>query len=184
MDIFIMEHFIVVAQITGIMAFVFSVVSLQAKSTKVINILKTISQILFSVQYFLLGAYTAMFMNMFASLRGFTYLHLESKKKSTLWAQIIFIFIFVLFGLLTWDGIIGIFAILGMVIQTIAYGSKKPSNIRMIDFFACFMWFTYNLYYHSVGGLLSDTFSAVSIVIGIIRLDIPEIKNKIKKNND
>ena len=32
-----------------------------------------------------------------------------------------------------------------------------------------------------VGGLLSDVFSLVSIVIGILRLDIPEIKNKFKK---
>ena len=91
-----------------------------------------------------------------------------------------FSIIFISLGILTWDGIIGILAIMGTVIQTIAFGNKKPSNIRLINLPTCFMWMAYNLHYSSVGGLCSDIFSLISIIIGIIRLDIPEYKRKKK----
>ncbi len=172
----------IVAQILGVSAFILSAVSFQAKSFKMINTLKIVSQILFTVQYFMLGAITAMFMNLFSFLRGFVYIRLVNKNKSTVWAQVLFSLIFITIGILTWDGIIGIFAMLGTVLQTIAYGNEKPSNIRLINLPTCFMWMVYNWHYSSVGGLMSDVFSFVSIVIGIIRLDMPEIKNKLRKN--
>ena len=177
-----MDYLKITAQVLGIIAFVFSAISFQAKSAKMLNVLKTISQIMFTVQYFMLGAFTAMFMNMFSFLRGFAYIHLENKNKSTKWAQLLFSLIFISIGILTWDGVIGIFAIMGTVVQTIAYGNKNPTNIRLINLPTCFMWMVYNWHYRSVGGLLSDTFSFISIIIGIIRLDILEIKNKLKKN--
>ena len=92
-----------------------------------------------------------------------------------------FSIIFIVFGILTWDGIIGILAILGTVMQTVAFGNKNPAKMRMINLPTCFMWMVYNWHYSSVGGLLSDAFSFISIIIGIIRFDIPEIKNKFKK---
>lgn len=170
----------ITAQIIGILAFILSAISFQAKSFKMINILKIISQIMFTVQYLMLGAFTAMFMNMFSFVRGFVYIDLEKKNKSTVLAQIVFSIIFISLGILTWDGMIGILAIMGTVIQTIAFGNKKPSNIRLITLPTCFMWMAYNLHYSSVGGLCSDIFSLISIIIGIIRLDIPEYKRKKK----
>lgn len=170
----------VIAQIIGVLAFILSAISFQAKSFKMINILKIISQIMFTVQYLMLGAFTAMFMNMFSFVRGFVYIDLEKKNKSTILAQIVFSIIFISLGILTWDGIIGILAIMGTVIQTIAFGNTKPSNIRLINLPTCFMWMAYNLHYSSVGGLCSDIFSLISIIIGIIRLDIPEYKRKKK----
>lgn len=170
----------IIAQIIGVLAFILSAISFQAKSFKMINILKIISQIMFTVQYLMLGAFTAMFMNMFSFVRGFVYIDLEKKNKSTVLAQIVFSIIFISLGILTWDGIIGILAIMGTVIQTIAFGNKKPSNIRLINLPTCFMWMAYNLHYSSVGGLCSDIFSLISIIIGIIRLDIPEYKCKKK----
>ncbi len=176
-----MDFIKIIAQILGVGAFIFSAVSFQAKSFKMINTLKIISQIMFTVQYLMLGAFTAMFMNMFSFLRGFVYVDLEKKQKSTVLAQIIFSLIFILLGILTWDGIIGVMAIMGTVLQTIAFGNSKPSNIRLINLPTCFMWMAYNCHYRSVGGLLSDAFSLVSIVIGILRLDIPFYKEKFNK---
>lgn len=170
-----------VAQILGVLAFILSAVSFQAKSFKMINILKIISQILFTVQYFMLGAFTAMFMNMFSFLRGIIYIDLEKKNKSTVLAQIVFSVIFIVLGIITWDGIICVLAMMGTVIQTIAFGNKNPAKIRLINLPTCFMWMVYNLHYSSLGGLLSDIFSFISIIIGLIRLDIPEYKNKFKK---
>ena len=176
-----MDFIKIIAQILGVGAFIFSAVSFQAKSFKMINVLTIISQIMFTVQYLMLGAYTAMFMNMFSFLRGFVYGDLVKKKKSTVLAQIIFSLIFILFGIITWDGIFGIFAILGTVLQTIAFGNKNPAKIRLINLPTCFLWAAYNLHYMSVGGLLSDVFSFVSILIGILRLDIPFLKEKFNK---
>ena len=176
-----MDFIEITAQVLGVGAFIFSAVSFQAKSFKTINTLKITSQITFTVQYLMLGAYTAMFMNMFSFLRGFVYGDLVKKKKSTVLAQIIFSLIFIILGIITWDGIIGIFAIIGTVLQTIAFGNKNPAKIRLINLPTCFLWAAYNLHYMSVGGLLSDAFSLISIVIGILRLDIPFYKEKFNK---
>jgi hypothetical protein len=176
-----MDYIKITAQIIGVIAFMLSAISFQAKSFKMINVLKIISQILFTIQYLMLGAFTAMLMNMFSFLRGFVYIALENKNKSTQWAQLGFSITFIAMGIITWDGWIGVFAILGTVLQTIAFGNKNPAKIRIINLPTCFMWMVYNWHYRSVGGLLSDVFSFVSIIIGIIRLDIPEIKSKFKK---
>lgn len=175
-----MDYLKIFAQIIGVVAFILSAVSFQAKSFKMINILKIISQILFTVQYLMLGAFTAMFMNMFSFVRGVVYIDLEKKNKSTVLAQVVFSIVFIVLGILTWDGIICILAMVGTVLQTIAFGNKNPAKIRLINLPTCFMWMVYNIHYRSVGGLLSDIFSLISIIIGILRLDINEYKNKKK----
>ena len=80
-----MDYIKIIAQIIGVIAFMLSAISFQAKSFKMINVLKIISQILFTIQYLMLGAFTAMLMNMFSFLRGFVYIALENKNKSTQW---------------------------------------------------------------------------------------------------
>ena len=74
-----MDFIKITAQIIGVVAFTLSAVSFQAKSFKMINVLKIISQILFTFQYLMLGAFTAMFMNMFSFIRGFVYIDLEKE---------------------------------------------------------------------------------------------------------
>lgn len=175
-----MTFFEFFTQTLGVAAFLLSAGSFQAKSFKMINSLKIVSQILFTLHYLMLAAYTGMFMNIFSFIRGFVYIYLAQKNKSTLVTQIIFSLIFIVFGIFTWDGFISIFAITATVLQTIAYGIKKPAMIRLVNLPTCFLWMVYNLNYLAVGGLLSDIFSFVSIIIGVIRLDIPEYKNKKK----
>ena len=176
-----MNFYDIIAQFFGIAAFLMSALSFQAKNFKTITVFKIISYILFTVNYFMLTAYTGMISNVISCLRGFIYIWMVEKGKSTKNAQILFSVIFIIFGIATWDGIICIFAIMGAVIQTIAHGEKNPAKLRLINLPTCFMWMVYNVYYSSAGGLLSDIFSLISIVIAMIRLDIPEIK-KMKQN--
>ncbi len=173
-----MNFYDISAQVFGIAAFLMSALSFQAKNFKTITVFKIISYILFTVNYFMLTAYTGMISNVISCLRGFVYIWLVQKGASTKKAQILFSIIFIVFGIATWDGIICIFAIMGAVVQTIAHGTENPAKLRLINLPTCFMWMVYNTYYRSSGGLLSDIFSLISIIVAMIRLDLPEFKKR------
>ncbi len=178
-----MEFYEIITQVLGIVAFIMSALSFQAKSFKAINVFKIISYILFTVHYFMLPAYTGMITNVTSCIRGFVYIWLVEKSRSTKWAQVLFSLLFIGIGIATWDGIVCIFAIMGAVVQTVAHGIENPAKLRLINLPTCFMWMFYNIYYFSLGGLFSDIFSLISIVIAMIRLDLPEYKkNKTLKN--
>ena len=65
MDIFI--------QITGIAAMIFSVFSFQMNKHKQIMIMQILATSLFGLQYFLLGAYTGMAVDIIAIIRGIVF---------------------------------------------------------------------------------------------------------------
>ena len=78
-----MDKFII-AQIFGFAGFACSVSAYQCKKHKSVMILKTLNEMLFAFQYFFLGTYTGMAMNIISSVRNLTFSYLVKKEKNTL----------------------------------------------------------------------------------------------------
>lgn len=88
----------------GVLGIIAGIISFQCKKHKNIMIFRTANEMLFAVQYFFLGAYTGVAMNVFGSLRNMVFMDMVKKDKNTMFMRYVFSGIFLLFMALTWGG--------------------------------------------------------------------------------
>ena len=115
-----MNWVFIIAQILGVGAMIFSVLSLHGSTKKKVLIVQSVAAGLFCVQYVLLGAYTGAAMNGLQIVRNFVF-HNKDKGKSggEIWTYV-FIGLNVVAGILTWQGWISLLFIVGIIINKIA----------------------------------------------------------------
>lgn len=162
----------IIIQIIGCLGIIASIISFQCKKHNHILFFRTLNESIFAVQYFLLGAYTGMMMNILGSIRNIIFTKKVAKNKSTTAAAVIFSACFTLFGLLTYQGNKSILIIIAKVLSTLAYGNKNTTVVRCLILITSASWLIYNYYVGSAAGILCETFTLLSLVAGIIRMDI------------
>ena len=86
--------------------------------------------------------------------------------------------LFLIFAYLTRDGLKSALIAVAKVVSTVAYGSANLFFARVMILFTGIIWLTYNFIIKSYAGVLNEAMTIVSIIIGIIRIDIPTLKMK------
>lgn len=168
----------IVIQLIGALGIIASIISFQCKKHNSILFFRTLNESLFAIQYFLLGAFTGMAMNLVGCVRNVIFTKQVSNSKKTTVSTIVFSVLFLIFGLFTWQGVKSILIIIAKVLSTLAYGNKNTTIVRAIIFITSSSWLVYNYFVSSYAGMLCEIFTLVSLIIGIIRLDIiPHLKN-------
>lgn len=162
----------IIIQSVGILGIIASIISFQCKKHNSILFFRTLNEFLFAIQYFLLGAYTGMAMNLVGCVRNIVFTKQISKNKKTTISTIIFGVLFFVFGLFTWQGAKSILIIVAKVLSTMAYGNKNTTLVRAIIFITSTSWLIYNYFVFSIAGVLCEAFTLGSLIIGVIRLDI------------
>lgn len=168
------------SQIIGFMGTAFIVFGMQQKKYDRIVFCKIANSFLSSVHYLLLGGYTGMCINLASCFSNGVYWYRNKKGKSNTVFQIIFAIAFVALGLLSWHSPFSIFVIIAKLISSIALGIDNPRVIRILNLISFPCWLVYNIHMGSVVGMISDSLSIASVVIGIIRLDILHQKQESK----
>ena len=162
-----------IAQTIGIIALLFVLLSFQKNSRYLILLFLIIAQILFTIHFGLLGAWTGAAMNGVAAIRTYIFNQRESKQWSNkqVWLYL-FVVLFWVFGIVTWSGYYSILPILAMTIDSFAVWNKETKSIRMFMLIPRPLWLTYNFTVGSYAGMITEIFVLFSILIGIIRFDI------------
>lgn len=164
-------------EIIGILGIIASIVSFQCKEHKNILIMRTANEMLFALQYLLLGAYTGMAMNLVGSTRNMIFTKTVKENKGTRICVILFSILFTAFGLLTWQGPKSILIIIAKVLSTLAYSSKNTTLVRGLVFVTSTAWLIYNACVGSTAGVINEGFAIISIIVGTLRYDvIPRLK--------
>ena len=159
------------AQLVGFAAFVCAVLSFQRRTHKGIVALQLTSNILFTMHFCLLGAYTGAVLNGIAAVRAGVFVNKGKKWADNFIWFIVFCALSIAAGILTWDGVSSILPILGMICTTIAYWLKTPKYVRMAAFPSSPLWLVYNIVNNSYGGVITEIVNMISIIIAMIRLD-------------
>ncbi|MBQ9964141.1 MAG: YgjV family protein [Clostridia bacterium] len=170
-----------VTQGIGYIGLLFGVLSCQLKEHKRILFCKTMNELVFGIQYILLGATTGLIMNFFSCVRNTVFTAQVKRGKSTLPAQIGFSILFLTLGLLfrTESLVACLLVIFSKIGTTVAYGLKNTTLLRFLTMPTYIGWLVYDVICHSDAGVLNQIFVTVSLTIAIIRLDIiPFIKRK------
>ncbi|MBR5236903.1 MAG: YgjV family protein [Clostridia bacterium] len=160
-----------IAQILGIFGFILSVLTYQQNTHKRIVAVQLAAGICFTTHFYLIEAYTGALLNAIGVLRSLVYLFKDKKwAASNLWI--------VFFSLLctgaciyTWSGVLSLLPAIAMIFTSVAFGVNNPKLTRQLSFPSSPLWLIYNLINRSYGGVLTEVFNIVSILVGMLRFD-------------
>ena len=167
----ILYYMTIFIQILGVVAATVAIIAFQAKEQKNILILKAIDSILFAVQWGLLREWTAMALTIVSIVRNLLMSHFAAKKINTLYLIIAFCIINIGLGIWTYQSWSNILKILATLITTISFGLKNITLVRVLTIPACAMAVVHASLpiNFSIGGIITESFTIVSIIIALIR---------------
>ncbi len=157
-------------QLLGFLGLLFSVISFQCRKHRTIMLFRTLDEFAFAIQYFFLGAYTGVAMNLIGCVRNELFAWQVKNEKSTMVSRVIFSVLFTVFSIATWGGFKSILVGIAKVVSTCAYGCRNKLAMRWMVLGTSVTWLIYNAAIGSVGGVLCESFSVVSIIVALIRI--------------
>lgn len=159
------------AQIFGFLGLALSIAAFQFKKHQNIVLLKLSSELVFAIQYILLGAWTGAVLDFISVIRNYLFYKLVKKNISTTPVIILFCLFVVVTGVFTFDGFISLLPIASKLLTTVSYGMKNEKWLRIITLPSCIMWIIYNLSFGSYAGALADAMTLASLVIAMYKFD-------------
>ena len=172
-------HHDIFIQGLGFVGLVITIISIQNKSYNKMIFFKILSAFVFGSQYFLLGGYTGMATNLVSCATNGVYTYRINTNKSTLPFQIAFCILFIVIGILTWEGPASLLVIVAKVLTTVTYGFKDTKYMRKANLITYPLWLIYDILCFSIGGIINDILLIISTVVAVVRFDI---KKKPKKS--
>ena len=176
-----MEFIEIIAQIIGIIAMMFNILSYQCKSRQAIIALQLIGAALFSVNFLMLGATVGGILNILAVIRAVIYMFKDKFKADTIYWFVAFVASYILIYVLNFtvfgkeatlfNLIVEILPVIGMTALNVGYRLKNSRNIRTCGLISSPAWLIYNIIAGSFGAIICETFTIISIIIGILRHD-------------
>ena len=159
----------IIAQGAGVLGVTAAVLAFQCKRHKPLMALRTANELLFALQYGLLGAATGMAMNLLGCVRNVIFVRLVAREKRTTAARIVFSGLFLLFTALTWAGLKSILSGVAKVLSTVAYGSANLRLLRGLILVTSSSWFVYNALVGSWAGCVCEALTIGSILVAFFR---------------
>ena len=188
----IMNNYEILAQICGIVAIIVWNISIQNKKLEKILYFQFLANLLYSMEYFLLGAPIAGFMDFSSGCRCFVFYY-KNKKKQPISKKWLFLFITLIIGI----GILGYTSPLSLIpvfltffytitsysktsnftriafiitiFYTISSYLKKAKWIRIVVLIAAFIWIYYNYKVGAYVGIIGNIIEIISGVVSIYR---------------
>lgn len=159
---------VILAQVLASFAILFWVISILLKNKKNILLMQVIANGIYGIEYLLLGAFSAASMNFLSFLRLLVYyFYALLNIKMPKWILFVFIALVLLFGIITYDGLISLLPIIITVLYTYAFWQNNLNVARIIYIVAAIIWIYYN---YEVGAYVGIIGNALEITTGLISL--------------
>ena len=161
---------VLVIQGIGFVAAALLIASFQCKRSKRLFFFQMCSCMLYILHFYLLGAISGCGNQACGLIRVAVYSN-HGKKWADWsgWPPII-VLINAGLALLTWQNFMSIFPFLGTAGTTIAGAKGNGKHVRLVNLCLCSpSWLIYDIYSHSIPGILCETFIITSIIISVIR---------------
>lgn len=176
----------ILTQMISIVAMAIALLSFQQKKQRRILLLQFCSSTLFAVHFYMLGAVTGCLLNLIGIVRAAVFANRGKKWADHIAWPFLFCASFVAVYLVnffvlklpitTANLLIQLLPTLGMFSTTISFRMKKAAQVRLFSLVSSPLWFAYNAINGSIGGMLTEVFVMVSILVGMLRLDIKKKK--------
>ncbi len=143
--------------------------SYQRTQKSKIMIIQTVATALSVVQYLLIGALSGFALNIVCIIRNFIFFYREKNHRTDMASPIILAVCMAIVSIFSWEGIHSLLITLGLVVNTICMGVFDAKNFRKTILISSSLILIYNIFALSYSGILSESISLVSVVIGILR---------------
>ena len=170
------------AQIVGIVAMAFNILSYQFKKRESVIICHLFGSTLFAISFFMLGAFTGGILNAVDTVRGLIFYDKKKlKADSPVWIAVVeviyilsYVATFTLFGkdFTLFNAIIELLPVVGLTALTVGYSKDDSKAIRLAGLISSPSWLIYNVVNVAIGAIICEVLSIISIVLGIVRHDI------------
>ena len=160
------------AQILSILGLTAMVLSYQMKQRKWLLVMQLVSNLFFSVSYFLLDAKTGAVLSFVNVLRCVVFMNRDKKwGQSRLWLYF-FLGVALIGGILSWEGPRSLLIIAGTLLLTVGLYSDNMTFMRKIFLVCPVFYIAYNILSGSIGGIGNDVFCLISAGIAFWRFDL------------
>lgn len=176
-----MNTFALIAQIVGIFAMTFNILSYQQKTQKGAIAFQLGGSTLFAINYLMLGAVVGGILNAVGIVRALVFLNREKLKAThpawlagfTTVYLLSYILTFTVFGKepTLFNLVVEFLPVIGMTATTISFRLSDAKAIRRFGLISSPSWLVYNIVSFSVGAIICEVLSLGSIFIGMFRHD-------------
>lgn len=181
----------ITAQTIGVLAMIFNILSYQRKKQTGVIVFQLIGSTLFTVNFFMLKAYTGGLLNAIGILRAVVFLKRDLFKSERAVWLVCFEIVYAACYVLTFtafktpftfkNALLELLPVVGMTATTVAFRSTAASTTRALGLISSPAWLIYNLFAKSYGAICCEIISLISIVVGFFRLDQ---KSEEKEENE
>lgn len=165
------------AQLIGFIALGLFILVFQVNKRHTMLKLSMWAAFTYAIHYFLLGAYTGAALSLVTAIRNYTYSK-YGMTKHRLILPVVFIIIFSVAAMLTWQGPLSFLPLCASIAGAIAYWQKSPRIIRLVELLSTPLLLFYNVASHSYPGVIIEMLFLAATTIGIYRFDIRLVNQK------
>ena len=165
-----MQNFVTSAgHILGFIAVGLFFYSYQCTEKRKLMIIQTVATALSCIQYLLIGAFSGFALNIVCIIRNFVFYFREKNQSKDLIAPIVLSLCIAGASIFSWEGIHSLLITLGLVVNTMCMGICNARDFRKTILISSSLILVYNIFAFSYSGILSESISLLSVIIGIIR---------------
>ena len=132
------------AQVMGLCGLAVSLAVFQMNKRRQMLRLGVIAALLYTVQFAMLGAYTAAVMNCIGALRTFVFMNVRPRAANC-WILGVFMVVAIVATMMTWHGVASMLALVASMCGGIASWQRHPSTIRRYTLSASLLWLVHNI---------------------------------------
>ncbi len=154
-------------QLLGFMYAFFLLLSLFGKTNKQILFMQTFSFFFKSTHYLLLGGLSGFLISFISMIRNLIFYKINSNRYWT----ILFIVIYLIIGIITFNNFLSLMPVIAIVIYTVIINFNNPAYLRYGMFVTSISWLIYNVYILSYSGIIIQIVLLIFNIIAIINLD-------------
>lgn len=143
--------------------------SYQCTQKRKLMIIQTVATALSCVQYLLIGALSGFALNVVCIIRNFIFYFRDKNQRTDIVSPIIVSLCIAGASFLSWEGIHSLLITMGLVINTMCMGMLDAKSFRKTILITSSLILIYNIFAASYSGILSESISLISVIIGIIR---------------
>lgn len=153
----------------GILGFLFFVFSIQLKKKKDILFLQLVSNAFYTISYSLLGAFSAVFIDIISAIRCLIFAYFDGKKKTPVIYLVILILLSCSVGIFVVKETFDVLPIIISIIYIITTWQDKKIIIELGFIIAAILWLIYNIYVKNYTPMIGNIFEIISGIVAIIR---------------
>jgi len=169
---------LVLSNIIGFLGIISTVIIYQQKSRAGLLVCKLVSDIIWFLQYAILGAWSGAAISIIAIIRELVFINRNKKwANSPVWL-VVFLVLSAVCGIITWKNIYSVFPCIASALAVIGFWIGNPRLSRFLSYPISFCMLTYDISNLAFMATANELLTIGSSVIGNIRYDFRKTKQR------